>query len=323
MKLVSLYIFLSIIFLQGCQSTQQELNEPLPLWVQHPPQDDDSTFYGLGSSYNLEVAKSAALQDVAAKLGISLVGLTQINQQLSGVNYQVYINQDMRTKVDETLISQYQIVQTATVNQQIFVMLKVNKHNILNDNFTQLTQLNAKATALLARQSSMSKIVWNYRAQKLLSENIPRTFRYAAIINMLKPSAAVERLLIPWEQLNKSVQGNLAALCLMIQSLDEQSKIYVNSLENHLTKQAIKVTKNCSSKLVLSSVVEQTKLFDYFTYKNTLQIRFTSRAEGNLASNQLVLMGKSMTDFQAARKLTIDSFNREIAETNLWEIIKL
>ena len=103
-------LLIILLLLSGCQSIGEPEVIVLPSWVLSPPQDDESTFYGIGSSYNIEQAKTVALQDVAAKLGISLVGVTQINEQMAGSRYVRYFDSNIKITQGETLLSRYQVV---------------------------------------------------------------------------------------------------------------------------------------------------------------------------------------------------------------------
>jgi len=310
-----------LVFLSGCQSTSHQEPIVLPSWIQLPPQDNESAFYGIGSSYNIEQAKTVALQDISAKLGISLVGETQINEQMAGSRYVRYIDSNIKTVQGETQLSRYQVMNTYTDKSRVYILIKVFKANVLADNFQQLIQLNNKAIQQNKKWDKESSLKWNINSQQLLEENTAKAMRYAIIINMLDPNQKIGELMRSWASLAKKLSE--LKLCVNIKNTDILSKQYLPSLESHLVNQNIQLTVNCNTQLSISSTVEKNKLFDYYTFKNTLHFKLKTKEEGGLVSESIVVKGKSMTSIDIAERISVNDLKNKLNNVSLWKIIKL
>jgi len=320
-KILICIILIILLFISGCQSTSNSENIILPAWVLSPPQDDESTFYGIGSSYNFEQAKTVALQDISAKLGISLVGETLINEQMAGSRYVRYFDSNIKTTQGETLLSRYQVVKTFTDKNHVYLLIKVNKENVLNDHKHQLKQLNAKAIEQRDKKAQVSSLKWNVNTQQLLQEDTAKAMRYSIIINMLDSDLIVDDLMQSWASLNKEL--NTLKLCISLKSLDNLSKQYFPVIESHLVKQNIKLKDGCNNQLLVSSAAEKNKLFDYYTFKNTLHFKLNTKEEGVLVSQSVIVNGKSMTSPETSKKISVMNLQKKLDGTSIWKIIKI
>jgi hypothetical protein len=315
-------LFLSVIlFFTGCKTTSEPQQIVLPLWIQSPPLDDDSSFYGIGSSYSVELAKTAALQDISAKLGISLIGQTRINEQMYRNQYTRYIDSNIKTTQDATLLSRYQILKTFTDKHQVYILIKVSKENVIEDNKLQLKQINMKAIKQGQRLNQVSSLKWNINTQQLITDNISKAMRYSIIINMLNEQQSIDNLMTPWSKLSN--QQSSLKLCVNLKTIDQLSKQYMPVLESHLNNQNIILKPNCTTHLLVSSRVETNNIFDYYHFKNTLHFKLKTKKEGILVSESLVVNGKSVTSFDIAKNISVNNLKNILLKETIWEIIKI
>jgi len=110
----------------GCAtsgSSSQSID--LPDWVLSPMQDNINTLYGIGQGSTLDAAKQAALADVAAKLFVRVSGSTTVEIQADNNIVMESVKDSIKTQINETQLSHYNMDQVASVGESYWVQLNI------------------------------------------------------------------------------------------------------------------------------------------------------------------------------------------------------
>jgi hypothetical protein len=317
----TILMFLLFFIIAGCQSTPQPIK--IPKWVAQPPQDTKEVFYGIGSGYNIDTANSAALKSIASKLGVTVQGLYLQRQQMSDQAFQNYVDDQVQLSVEETPISNYQIVKSEAINQTIYSLITVSKSQLLMNAEEKLARVNKVAVNLIRNQKSQNRLVWSLEAKKALIEKVGSAYRYAAIINLLSPVQSIDSNLSVWSSLIEKELESRKELCISFKNVNNSSTDIINIIKNSLSKQSVDVSAVCINTLRVKSKEEQKIIYKKNISSIEIDIEFIDENKKLLASQSFIFAGQSISSFVNARKGALGQFEKKLTTQTIWELLDI
>ena len=130
---LSVYLLLlsSLLLPSACAHTmppasQTTKNESLPSWVTSPPEDTESTLYGIGAGKNLKESKQSALADIAGKINTKVSNQTQVLLRLKDNDLHSRTTSNTLTEVAPTELNNYQLDNSTIVGNTFWSLLSLS-----------------------------------------------------------------------------------------------------------------------------------------------------------------------------------------------------
>lgn len=137
-----------VLLVAGCSSkpsiTLQE-EKPLPEWYLNPPSNTATSLSGVGSGSSQEEATKVALNDLLARLGVSIESNFDSKTKVSNFGYSSSTTNTIRSEVAKIRISNYETVATEQIRfNQYVVRVQSDREQFANSLVSELDQkLNA------------------------------------------------------------------------------------------------------------------------------------------------------------------------------------
>lgn len=325
MKLFNAFFALIIaIFISACQSTSTpQTITRLPDWVSVPPKDNSEHYYGIGTGYNLSIANASALNNLTAKLGVTVSSIYQQREQTSNSQYQKYVDDQIDLSTEKTLISDFKVLKNEVVNGQVYSLIQVKKSQLLDDSQQSLDKENSKATKQLKKHLSTSSLLWYLESNKLLKASYSEAYRYAAIVNLLKPERSINQSIQPWQDLSEQSSALEEKVCIDIVNQDAKSAAFVSILTTHLSAQKINVMQQCGEKLLVSSKEKKSILYGKHISSVELKVEYQPKPNSTRASKNIHLSGQSVTSEENARKASDYSLINKLNNQDIWQMLEV
>lgn len=270
-------IFALCVLLVACQSTSSHRQSDLPSWWTSPPTDSSQWLYGLGEGPTLEQANQQALANLAGKFR------TTINSSLSRHTQSTYqhtidrIERDITSNISDISLSNYETLQTQVSDQNILVLVRVNKISLANDWLSQYRTIQ-RAIQKTLEPDTKNLFQWWLKAQSMKSQALEGD-QLAELYSTLTNTQKSSRLL---NQLNQTLLQNkpMAAVKGDVPEISD-------TISQELVNQGINVgsCRPCDLTVSYKTYSTSEKLFG----ENVVQLRF----EGDLKDRNYVFSSRS------------------------------
>ena len=111
----------------------------LPDWVESPTPDTDTHLYSVGSSATLDLAKKAALVELAGKVNSRVQQLYQSKERAVNDQYTSWTSVDTEVEIGETDLRYFYVNQTEQIGNLYWVELVLDKTKMAQDLAARLT----------------------------------------------------------------------------------------------------------------------------------------------------------------------------------------
>ena len=111
----------------------------LPDWVESPTPDTDTHLYSVGSSATLDLAKKAALVELAGKVNSRVQQLYQSKERAVNDQYTSWTSVDTEVEIGETDLRYFYVNQTEQIGNVYWVELVLDKTKMAQDLAARLT----------------------------------------------------------------------------------------------------------------------------------------------------------------------------------------
>ena len=111
----------------------------LPDWVESPTPDTDTHLYSVGSSATLDLAKKAALVELAGKVNSRVQQLYQAKERAVNDQYTSWTSVDTEVEIGETDLRYFYVNQTEQIGNVYWVELVLDKTKMAQDLAARLT----------------------------------------------------------------------------------------------------------------------------------------------------------------------------------------
>jgi len=294
-----------------------------PSWYLNPPHNDGSFLYGVGEGNDINVAKASALSFIAESLSLTVSSELKKSDSSSRYNgnentYSSVVS-SLKTQAKEMEFSEYQIIKNEQVGSKIILLVKVSRHKLFED---QKAKLELFSNDLKAEKKSISKypilkqaLLYKQRAQKqhtlkslaLLGKTINSGFDTSAYIHQAAEVADASQ-----DALN-TVKISITA--------SRQAEIFVEAIKEGLNNAGIKTgSKNSNTQLHLENAFQLDEIYGFKIAKSRLSLS-TKEKNKTIATNALVLSGKSRYDYNKAKLSANTVLRQKIKEEGIFSIL--
>src|SRR5690606_25184403 len=99
-------------------------------WWQNPPADTDAYLYGLGEGGSLALAQQQALASISGKLSTQISASLDRVTQDTGVAYNDNIRRQIRSEVNTTELSQFQLLKSHQLGKSVYALVQLDRHKL-------------------------------------------------------------------------------------------------------------------------------------------------------------------------------------------------
>ena len=311
-------IFVSLVslFLGGCETIIPKTEVAnAPQWLLNPPADSHETWWGVGEGQDRDVAKRAALKDVAAKLKVSISG--KLESQVTDNNGRV--DRQARNRISEevqkTEFSNYTIEKTAQSGSHFYVLAKVDRQAFIRDAKAKLDAFDAtiqQATSGLEKKSSIERFV----SLRRLGPTLEKAVAQAQLLMGAEIGGSGLARLNRYQNLQQQTSDAATGLAFRLQSKRDDNDIAA-AVATYLNESGMRADASPSSGgniLAISSTNRQDEIYGNKFVKLNVTLSVKDDRGQSIASRDFEVSGSSRYDFSAARQAAVQNLQTALRE---------
>jgi len=291
MSLKYLLPLTAVVLFSACSkppNPSQEKIVQLPEWVQHAPQNNAESLWGIGIAQTRERAIKAAIEELVSKIQISLSSSYTLQQRATNYFATKEAKETLHVTVAEITLNHYEIIQTALLTSgEYAVLVRSDKEKLFESLLQKREQKRREIQKDLLALEKKETLFWSKELQQI-DNKAQQLLSTAFIAHQLKPNFSTK----PDEELKEKIENKLhlaqEQFSIYIES-SEANTPYAQTLQNYLRTQELEVTpfaKKESTKLVVNVVTEEKEVYGValLLSKATLQV---FNKEGKLIAKKL------------------------------------
>lgn len=151
-----------LLFVQSCSTGSKQTKLVMPAWVVMPPSDNSEVIFGIGSGYSYNEATQAALKEISGKLITQISSQSQSEMSVHDDVVSRSANEQISTRTLETQISNYKVLKSEQVANEIFVQVSMSRQDFIKSTSSRLKEIDDRIRATmqqLARKSKLQQLV--------------------------------------------------------------------------------------------------------------------------------------------------------------------
>jgi hypothetical protein len=310
------FAFGVLTLLGGCLSLGSTRDAgPAPAWVLNPPDDSSTDWFGVGEGTDREIARRAALKDVATKLRVSISG--RIDSQVTDTNGKV--DRQARSRVSEevqkTEFRNFSVEQTAQGGKGFYVLVRVDRQAFVSDVRSKLDPLDAnieQSVAALATASPLERFIGLRRLVPALDS---ATGQAQLLVGAENGGAALTRLK-RYQAIQQKIEEAPAALVFQLQAKPQDADIAaaVSTFVNENGMRADSAAGGAGNVLAVKTVSREDELYGSKVVKLNVNLNIRDDRGQSLASRDHEVSGTSRYDYKAARQNAVQALLEALRE---------
>lgn len=322
--LSKLALIIILLLSYSCSSNNIVKNiDQIPSWYITPTQNNSDNLYGVANGRSIEEATKYALADAASRLIVNIAAKSKLIRQENNHDVNEEINQQVQQSIENISFSNFKISNSAKLNQNFFIEVKIKRQPFIYDQEEQVNFLNKKIANLdknskgknaILRRNSLSKIL------KLLEElELKQRILMGAgnKVNLNKTLNKIANYQNEFAKFNNKIEFYFEA---------KSNKAIAKIIRNALNKKQIKVTKksNPANKnqitLKITSQNSDNKIYGAFITK--INIDFENRNKSKIiASNSMEVSGSSTIGKKQSYLSALNSLQQKITQDGILQVI--
>ena len=276
-----------------------------PDWVQKPPPDTSTLYYGVGEGPDLESARRTALRDVAAKLRVSVSSTVDSQVTVANEAAERFSRTRISEEVRKTTFSKHQLERSESSGGSVFALVSVDRALLVSETRHRLNEVaRAVRQALSGARSAQGldrlRLAGQARGQaddgndllSLLAAASPGFDRdaYARDFEMARSLHDETRQSLGFRLQHRPADEDVAGL-----------------LRQSLSESGLRVQDSGASTAIVSITVESHEQTIYNSFIVRLKVNLSLRNErgGVFSQKEYAVEGSSASDRVLARQAAI------------------
>ena len=309
-----------LVAVQACtSSSQQTKRAEIPVWLTSPPLDSAEVIYGVGSGYSYDEAKQSALKEISGKLitEISSKSNIEISQYNDSVSRSA--NEQVSSRTVEMQLSNYKVLKSEQVGNEIFVQLSMSKPAFINSTSSRLKEVDDKIKSAMRNVSKKTKL-----QQLIVVQELEPSINKARSLVLLLQAAGVKQNTDKYlsyysgvlekskELLHKlrfSVSANGA-----LRGIAEQ---LVAMLNNENISVSISNKKNADAHIRVDGAINSSILFSQHIAQIKLTFKVSDKNSRVIAVREYELSGASVSNKNNAIESAVKSLGNKFKDNGV------
>jgi len=320
-----LIILLLSLVLSGCATGGN--SGVLAEWVLSPPADTAATIYGVGEGMTLRGARDDALAVIAGKLETRVSSDVQTETVLTNGQERSTTRNNVHTTTESLKLSEFRTVNSAQSGSRLFVMLSVDRQNLVDSILEDVDRLNREIEARLDSAENSSRLKYLYRltlARSLISEAIDKILlvQSASQNSELRQSALsrYQSLLAQGERLRQSLT---LAVSWDASTPDIGEKLLTMLLELGLRAEPGSSGQVYDGVIAVTGSPSRREIFNEYHVQLSARIALNDNQGSEISSAHYEAAASSLTDFDLALKSTNRLIAGQIRERGIWRALNM
>lgn len=322
-SIVAVCLFVAV----GC-SSKPKLNlqedKPLPEWYLNPAANTADVLTGVGAGETLEQATQSALNDLIARLGVSIESKFESVTESTRYTYSKSSKEEIKSEVSKIRISNYDLVTSEQVRYNQYVALVQSKRAQFTKDLTQ--QINDK---LAAEQHAINLVktdnaLKRYYVAKQAYESVRELESNIIVLSSMDPSFDNEHYqnqILKFRQQSESARRHVN----FVIRADRRSAKTAKPIKNALSQQGFAVGNSQMRDGVLvvnvNSDVNHSRSHGFQIADIVLHIRVTDHQNRQVGANSVSLRGAATRGSALAEEEAIREFSDEIKAHGIAKVL--
>ncbi len=304
-----------IIFMGGCGSQSKPT---VPKWYLNPPYNN-TYLYGTGVASSLNQAKTDALKNISENLVVTVQSSIETTTKLSNTNYSKNITKNIKLEAKRITFTNYKTEKILKSEDQFYILLKVNKQKLFDQQYKQFQLLDKKITTNIALIKDNSKLEQIYILQHNLT-NIQKAKNQAFILYAIDNSFDYSVYFTKYESYIHKLTVLKNQLCISVIS-SIQNDTYKSYLVSLITKQKYKISDNNPDVVInLSHDIRYSTARGWQIAKVSSNIDVQANHK-TISNNIINTIGRSSSTKTNALNDSAKHFNQQIIKLGLDKIL--
>ena len=320
------YFFMVVVslFLLGCgKGPVQPQVTTYPSWYLNPPQNTQHSLYGVGEGNSINSAKASALGFVSESLSLTVsseLKKSESSQSYNG-NENTYrsVVSNLKTQAKEMEFSEYKIIRNQQIGSKIVLLVEVSRQKLFNDQKAKL-ELFSKALKMEEKSISKHPVLTQALLYKKRSVKRYKLKSLALLAKTINSGFDTSPYIRQATQVGDAGQDALNRVKVSIDASLE-AKVFVDAIKEGLNSAGIKTSSNnANTHLFLKSSFQLDEIYGFKIAKSALAISSKEKNK-TIASNTLILSGKSRYDYEKAKTNASHVLRKKIKEEGVFSVL--
>lgn len=305
----------SIFILLACGYTNlgHASDSDLPTWFTEPPVDNSSTMWGVGEGGDLELAKRAALKDIAAKLRVAISAQIESQTTVSQNSVDRYARTRLVEDVQRTEFKNYKLEKSTRAGQYFYALVSVDRRAFIADAEQKLGAAEKEITTLMNGSKNANSIEKFISQQKALPW-LEKAVISSQLLSAADPGFDGSRLSRHESALSKAKTA-AGELTFDIEAKGDSLDV-VNTLQHFLNEAGMRTGNNGTSLIVTTSAAQST-IFGAYKVQLRVSLSVLDSQKRNFSSKEFTTHGSSVTSHQMARQAALKDLGGKLREAGL------
>lgn len=310
-------VFIFLFVLSGCLGNVHQGVGSLPEWVESPPADNTTLYFGVGEGFSLIRAKEAALNDIAGKLGTDISSKISSDVRQYGDQVKSLAHQVITARIHKTKLIHPQIIKSAKYDGNFYVLLSVSRKNMAKDTGSRLKHIDQRLKQQWQSLDSLSRLQQFIRTQKL-STDIDGATALALTLQSLDHGFESDAYLARYNRYRKKSDGLLARTRFYIRPAKKLNTVVEHLLallsRAEIQSSVSSIGRNTSSHDAFIEIKGEVKSDVAFstTFARLTVLLEVKDGRGNIvASQKYKATGKSLNDAASAKRDAVEKLMKQ------------
>jgi hypothetical protein len=294
-----------------------ETSDKIPNWFYSPPKSQNY-FYGAGEGRDANEAKDSALNSIASQIQTTISSefskTSAYSKSDSSSSFYETAKESMHSSVSKISFSNIQIVKTVKVDNEIYILVRINKQELFRNLKTKFELLNSQIDSKISISKKYSLLDQLITINKLIPK-IADALNQATILSTLNPNFNIKSYVKKYNSYIKKkseIYHNLT-FKVLDNNLFAQKLIEVMNANNY------KIGNSSNVKIRVIPNIRYSTPYGMSVVRATIQIRVIAKNK-TLKSTSLEVKGISNTKSEAIAKAAI-TFKNKIEEKGINKLL--
>ena len=329
-KFLNILVYISVVLvIFGCGGYTpapevKQVKKEYPSWINSPKPDDNGYMYGVGIEENRQNAIKSALNDMVAKLGVTLESSYISNQEVQGSYFKTDIKNQIKSDIAKIKINNYEIAKSKQISYREFaVMIKVDKKKFLNG-LEESLKSKKQNIELEYNALKNTDILKRYNVKKSLAKQAKDMTSTVLIASEIKTVQKFDKkvYLDFIVKMQKAFIKEKKSLNFYLYG-DKKSQDFVNKLKNNLAKHDFKIVNKKTKNSIVIKISSSDNIKKYSS-KKIATIKVTIKAFNNsqqIGGKSVILKERYNGSRLSVYKNAAIHFEQDIKELGLNEAV--
>ncbi|MEQ6886995.1 LPP20 family lipoprotein [Salicola sp. Rm-C-2C1-2] len=291
----------------------------------NPPSDDARSIHGVGEGNSMEDARGNALGVIAGKLKTRVKSELETEQVLEDGEESSFTRNKVQTTTEALELSDYEVLKSAAGGGRRFVLLEVNRPNLVRSMKSELETLNEELEASLEgeQQASLTRLYQLNRSEPQIREALALASLITSVgqnVNLSEERVRYNGLLAERERLLQTLRIGIQTDAETAELGDHVTRML---LDKGIHADRLGQGEAYSGVLRISGKSERADMFDEKHVSLNVKLNLLNEQGESVTTSRYKGAASSLSDYASARVSANRVIAEKINEQGIWKALKL